>query len=63
MANSTLKCKSATLTPDGGINTVWEDTKDATKKYEICFSPETAEAYIDYSNWIEKCREAESEEK
>lgn len=48
-----LKCKSATLTPNGGINTVWEDSKDPTKKYEICIPPETAEAYIDYSNWVE----------
>lgn len=31
-----LKCKSATLTAEGGINTVWEDDKDPAKKYEIC---------------------------
>ena len=56
-----LKCKSATLTPNGGINTVWEDNKDPTKKYEICIPPETAEAYVDYSNWVEE-NEKESEE-
>ena len=56
-----LKCKSATLTPSGGINTVWEDDKDPTKKYEICFPPETAEAYVDYSNWVKE-NEKESEE-
>lgn len=56
-----LKCKSATLTPNGGINTVWEDSKDPTKKYEICIPPETAEAYVDYSNWVEE-NEKESEE-
>ena len=55
-----LKCKSATLMPNGGINTVWEDSKDPTKKYEICIPPETAEAYIDYSNWAKE-NEKESE--
>ena len=49
-----LKWKSATLTPDGGISTVWEDSKDPTKKYEIYIPPETAEAYIDYSNWTKE---------
>ena len=57
-----LKCKSATLTPEGGINTVWEDDKDPTKKYEICFPPETAEAFVDYSNWTKEYNEKESEE-
>ena len=56
-----LKCKSATLTSKGGINTVWEDDKDPTKKYEICFPPETAEAFVNYSNWVEE-NEKESEE-
>lgn len=56
-----LKCKSATLTPNGGINTVWEDRKDPTKKYEISISPKTAEAFIDYSNWAEEHNEKESE--
>lgn len=56
-----LKCKSATLTTKGGINTVWEDDKDPTKKYEICFPPETAEAFVNYSNWVEE-NEKESEE-
>ena len=58
-----LKCKSATLTTDGGINTVWEDNKDPTKKYEICIPPETVEAFVDYSNWAEEHNEEESEEK
>lgn len=49
-----LRCKSATLTTEGGINTVWEDNKDTAKKYEICIPPETAEAYIDYSNWAKE---------
>ena len=44
-----LKCKSATLTIDGGINTVWEDSKDETSKWEIVIEPETAEALIDYA--------------
>lgn len=57
-----LKCKSATLTPEGGINTMWEDNKDPTKQYEISIPPETAEAFIDYSNWAEKNDEKESEE-
>ena len=52
-----LKCKSATLTSKGGINTVWEDDKDPTKKYEICFPPETAEAFVDYSNWTKESEE------
>lgn len=60
MAKSTLKCKSATLTPNGGISTMWEDNKDPTKKYEISIPPETAEAFIDYSNWE---KEKENEEK
>ena len=59
-----LKCKSATLTPDGGINTVWEDNKDPTNKYEISIPPETAEAFVDYSNTVlaEEHNEKESEE-
>ena len=52
-----LKCKSATLTSEGGINTVWEDNKDPTKKYEICFPPETAEDFVDYSNWAKENNE------
>ena len=56
-----LKCKSATLTTKGGINTVWEDDKDPTKKYEICFPPETAEAFVNYSNCVKE-NEKESEE-
>ena len=46
-----LKCKSATLTIDGGINTVWEDSKDETSKWELVIEPETAEALIDYAKW------------
>ena len=46
-----LKCKSATLTVDGGISTVWEDSKDETSKWELVIEPETAEALIDYANW------------
>lgn len=57
-----LKCKSATLTTKGGINTVWEDDKDHTKKYEICFPPETAEAFVNYSNCVKEHNEKESEE-
>lgn len=55
-----LKCKSAMLTPDGGISTVWEDSKDTSVKYEIIIDPKTAEAYIDYSNWVKE-NEKESE--
>lgn len=47
-----LKCKSATLTPDGGISTVWEDSKDTNVKYEIIIDPKIAEAYIDYANLV-----------
>ena len=52
MAKSTLKCKSATLTPDGGINTVWEDSKDPTRKYEISIPSKTAEAIVDYEDFV-----------
>ena len=58
-----LKCKSATLTVDGGINTVWEDSKDATSKWELVIEPETAEALIDYAKWEKENNEKESEEK
>ena len=58
-----LKCKSATLTIDGGINTVWEDSKDATSKWELVIEPETAEALIDYAKWEKEYNEEESEEK
>ena len=58
-----LKCKSATLTVDGGINTVWEDSKDETSKWEIVIEPETAEALIDYAKWEKENNEEESEEK
>ena len=58
-----LKCKSATLTTDGGINTVWEDSKDETSKWEIVIEPETAEALIDYAKWGKENNEGESEEK
>ena len=54
MSESTLKCNSATLTPDGGVSTMWEDSKDTSVKYEIIIDPKTAEAYIDYSNWVEE---------
>lgn len=57
MAKCTLKCKSATLTPDGGINTVWEDSKDPTKKYEISIPPKTAEAFVDYEEWVKENEE------
>ena len=58
-----LKCKSATLTADGGINTVWEDSKDETSKWEIVINPETAEALIDYAKWEKENNKEESEEK
>ena len=58
-----LKCKSATLTTDGGISTVWEDSKDETSKWEIVIEPETAEALIDYAKWRKENNEEESEEK
>ena len=55
-----LKCKSAMLTPDGGISTVWEDSKDTNIKYEIIIDPETAKAYIDYANLVkENVKESE----
>ena len=40
-----LVCKSASLSPDGGIKTVWEDSKDLSKKYEIIIPPEIAEVF------------------
>ena len=58
-----LKCKSATLTIDGGISTVWEDSKDETSKWELVIEPETAEALIDYAKWEKENNEGESEEK
>ena len=58
-----LKCKSATLTTDGGINTVWEDSKDETSKWELVIEPETAEALIDYAKWEKENNEEESEGK
>ena len=45
-----IKCKSATLSPDGGIHTMWEDDKDPLKKYEIIISPQTAQEIINYDN-------------
>ena len=61
-----LKCKSATLTIDGGVNTVWEDSKDETSKWEIVIEPENAETLIDYyrlAKWEKENNEKESEEK
>ena len=58
-----LKCKSATLTVDGGISTMWEDSKDETSKWELVINPETAEALIDYAKWEKENNEEESEEK
>ena len=58
-----LKCKSATLTTDGGISTMWEDSKDATSKWELVIEPETAEAFIGYVKRAEEPNEGESEEK
>lgn len=58
-----LKCKSATLTTDGGISTMWEDSKDETSKWELVIEPETAEAFIDYAKWEKENNEEESEEK
>lgn len=58
-----LKCKSATPTTDGGISTMWEDSKDETSKWELVIEPETAEALIDYAKWEKENNEEESEEK
>ena len=60
-----LKCKGATLTTDGGISTMWEDSKDETSKWELVIEPETAEAFIDYAKWRKekmRVREGENEE-
>ena len=54
-----LKCKSATLTADGGISMVWEDSKDETSKWEIVIEPETAEALIDYAKWEKEIKKDE----
>lgn len=58
-----LKCKSATLTTDGGINTVWEDNKDETSKWELVIEPETAEAFIDYAKWRKEIKRVTKREK
>ena len=61
-----LKCKSATLTTDGGVNTVWEDSKDETSKWEIVIESENAETLIDYyrlAKWEKENNEEESEGK
>ena len=54
-----LKCKGATLTTDGGISTVWEDSKDETSKWELVIEPETAEALIDYAKWKKETKKDE----
>ena len=54
-----LKCKGATLTIDGGINTVWEDSKDETSKWELVIEPETAEAFIGYVKRAEEIKKDE----
>ena len=58
-----LKCKSATLTTDGGISTVWEDSKDETSKWELVIEPETAETFIGYVKRREEHNKEESEGK
>lgn len=58
-----LKCKSATLTTDGGISTVWEDSRDETSKWELVIKPENVEVSIDYAKWGKEHNEEESEEK
>ena len=57
-----LKCKSATLTTDGGISMVWEDSKDETSKWEIVIEPETAEAFIDYAKWRKEINKVRKDE-
>lgn len=57
-----LKCKSATLTIDGGISMVWEDSKDETSKWEIVIEPETAEAFIDYAKWGKEIKRVRKDE-
>ena len=57
-----LKCKSATLTIDGGISTVWEDSKDETSKWELVIEPETAEALIDYAKWGKEINKVRKDE-
>ena len=49
-----LKCKNATLTPEGGVSMVWINLQDPTEKYEIYIPPETAEAIIYYDNFLEE---------
>lgn len=50
MSKNTLKCKSATLRPNGGISTMWEDSRDTTTKYEIVIDPDEVERFIDDYN-------------
>ena len=57
-----LKCKSATLTTDGGISTMWEDSKDETSKWELVIEPETAEALIDYAKWGKEIKRVRKDE-
>lgn len=47
-----FKCKSAVLTPEGGIKTVWEDTECITERYEIEIPPADAEGIINYDKFI-----------
>ena len=58
-----LKCKSATLTTDGGIRMMWEDSKDATLKWELVIEPETAEAFIDYAEWRKEIKRVKKRDK
>ena len=58
-----LKCKSATLTVDGGISMVWEDSRDETSKWELIIEPETAEAFIDYAKWRKEIKRVQKRDK
>lgn len=55
-----VKCKSAVLTPEGGVKTLWEDTENPHEKYEIEIPPADAEGIIDYDRFI---REAKNKKK
>ena len=58
-----LKCKSATLTIDGGISMVWGDSKDETSEWELVIKPETAEAFIEYAEWRKEIKRVRKRDK
>ena len=42
---------------------MWEDSKDATLKWELVIEPETAEAFIDYAEWRKEIKRVKKRDK